>query len=357
MSRARRFLALYLAVLLLVGGARLALPVALRAYVQDVLTSVEDYEVRIGDVDVVLWRGGYEVEDLVVVERERNDESPTVVAERLDLTVQWLALASGRVVGEARFVRPVVRWAEKPAQPKPDVEEEAEDWRAGLEALVPFELNRVAVIDGKVTFLDADREKPFDLVLEGLEGELLDLTNAQDADDPIPADVWINARTTGNGRLRAFYRFSPWSEQQRFDLDLLWSSVELTALNDVLESTVGMDVEDGTLTLALELAGKDGRMRGYLKPVIEDLQVVSWNDLDEPEEIFQGLVEVLASIPAEIFENQPRNRLAARITIEGPTEGATLDVLGSIPTILENAFIRALRPQVDDSISLEDVGQ
>src|SRR5687768_17475642 len=65
-ARSARLLRVFLVVFAALVGLRLVLPLGLRAYVNRVLGDMPGYEGRVGNLDLNLWRGAYELEELVL---------------------------------------------------------------------------------------------------------------------------------------------------------------------------------------------------------------------------------------------------------------------------------------------------
>jgi hypothetical protein len=76
-------------------AVRMLLPVGLRAYVNRVLDGMPGYEGRIGKLDLNLWRGAYEIEDLALVRAGGAHPEPFLEVQRLDLSLTWAGLAHG----------------------------------------------------------------------------------------------------------------------------------------------------------------------------------------------------------------------------------------------------------------------
>src|SRR6185503_15269096 len=127
-------------------------------------------------------------------------------------------------------------------------------------------------------------------------------------------------------------------------------------MNDFLRAYGKFDVERGTFSLYTEVAAADGRYEGYLKPLFEDLDVFEW-EKERGKNILQKFWQAIVAGVAQILKNQPHDRLATRIPISGNFEKTDVDIWATVGGILKNAFVRALLPKFDQSVSVQDVKQ
>ena len=93
----RRIPAAVLIVIGLLLVARAILPIAIQRYVNRVLARDETYIGHVGDVDVALIRGAYQVEDVRIDKRNGKVPVPFFTSPVVDFSIQWRALFDGRV--------------------------------------------------------------------------------------------------------------------------------------------------------------------------------------------------------------------------------------------------------------------
>ena len=102
-----------------------------------------------------------------------------------------------------------------------------------------------------------------------------------------------------------------------------------------------------------EVAAKEGRFTGYVKPVIKDLDVLGKEDRND--NIFRKMWEAITGFAGEVFENQPKEQVATKIPFEGRLDNPEADVWETVINVLENAFIRAIQPSIDNEINIASV--
>src|SRR5438132_13729764 len=84
--------AIVLVLISLLVAARLAMPYALRWYVNRVIDRNPLYEGEIGTIDVNLWRGAYSIHDVRLLKTTGKVPVPLFSASKVDLQVEWNAL-------------------------------------------------------------------------------------------------------------------------------------------------------------------------------------------------------------------------------------------------------------------------
>ena len=139
-------------------------------------------------------------------------------------------------------------------------------------------------------------------------------------------------------------------------MDVQANDVALVNFENLLDTYAPFDLEAGTLELALEIASDDGYVEGYIKPILKDVTVFSWKgDIEEDNDgFFEGMVEMASAFIAELFENQSKDQIATRIPIEGQLNEPDTALLPAIGAVIKNAFIAAMKGDVEKSIELKD---
>jgi hypothetical protein len=144
-------------------------------------------------------------------------------------------------------------------------------------------------------------------------------------------------------------RLNPFARVPTFDVDAKLEKIDLVAFNDFLRAYANVDAKKGTLDIYIEMAAADGKIEGYIKPLIEDLDIVDLKQDNNPLEIFwEGFVSVLI----RIFTNQPKDRFGTKIPISGSFDNQDMDILASIGSIIKNALFKALSPTIEKKINL-----
>ena len=121
---------------------------------------------------------------------------------------------------------------------------------------------------------------------------------------------------------------------------------------EALSSQRKIDVHGGEMSLYLEAIGKDGKYKGYLKPILRNLDLVGPEDRNDSllKKIWERIVAALFSL----LKNRRNNQVATRIPFEGSYD-LRINVFQVIGQALRNAFIEALKPGLDGIIRFPSV--
>lgn len=149
---------------------------------------------------------------------------------------------------------------------------------------------------------------------------------------------------SGPTRLRA--SFLPTARSADFEMNLAIRDTDLRKLNPVWRAHAGLDVAGGKLSFFSQLEARDGRVDGYVKPILASVDVYD-REQDADENVFQQLYEGIVGGASEIFQNQPRDTVAARTDVSGPIANPQTSTLQLVFSILRNAFIDAILPGLE----------
>jgi hypothetical protein len=271
--------------------------------------------------------------------------------------VEWDALFHGEIVGEVHFENPVLNFiAGKKSESKREGEAAGEqsgkdvDWTEPIKKLMPLEINHLTIKDGKVTFYDFTTQPKVDLFLHHVQMDAQNLNNARDNEDILPSRVFFQARSIGNGLLSVYMKINVMKPLPDLDMDMKFENVDLVALNDFFGAYARIDVESGRFNLYTELAVKDGKISGYVKPLLSNLKVVDWKE--DKEKPVQLVWESIVGFVAELFENQPKNQFATRVPLAGEISSVQSSFWPALWNIFRNAFVEAFDRNTDNTITL-----
>lgn len=328
---------------------RAALPVAIERYVNRVLDEDPAYEGRIDDVDVALIRGAYTIERIEIQKSNGRVPVPLFSCDQIDLSIQWRALFDGALVGEIYFERPQINLVASESRAQQQTGAEV-DWRDKVEKLFPVRINRAEVRDGSVHLRAFHTDPRVDVYLHELDAIAINLTNSSDLSGDRVAQVTMRAVPMNAGLLRARASLDPFSERPDFDLDAEAKGIDLAQWNDLLRAYLKFDVEDGAISLYTELAARGDRFDGYLKPFVEGVDVLRYEEERKEQSFFASIWEGLVGATAELFQDQSHDRVATRIPISGSVEDPRIGFWPTLGNVVRNAFIEALVPQLERSV-------
>jgi hypothetical protein len=331
-------------------AARAYAPIAVQRYVNRALDSANGYEGHIGDVDLNLWRGAYEIEDVQILKSGGKAPVPLLSAPLVDLSIEWRALLDGALVGEMWLESPQLNFV---AGPKSERQSGVEaDWRDVVRSLMPVRINRVTARHGSVHFRSFHTDPPVDVYLHDVQLVVRNLTNSADLSEDMVARATFAGVPMQAGRLKGNLAIDPYAKLPTFDLDCQLTGVALTNFNDLFRAYAGVDVQRGRLRLYAELRAKNGSFHGYVKPFFENVDVLTQEELED-QGFFSSLWEAVVGGAAEVFEDQSEDRVATRIPIAGTVASPDIGFFRTLANVLRNAFMDAFVPALEHSVGEE----
>jgi len=339
-------------VVCLLIALRLALPSILLSYVNRTLEKIEGYDARIADIDVALWRGGYVIRGLEMVKVKSGIKTPFVEIPETELSIEWNALLEGKVVGEVVLQSPKINFVRVRGELASAPEDGGKEWVEQGKKLFPFDINRLTVHDGTITYREPNAKPAIDLRLTRVEAQALDITNKPKKNDPLPTDFKLTSTVFETGKLSLNGRAQIFSSPTDFEAKIRVEQVNLTKINDFTRHYAAFDFSKGDFSLYSEINAKNGQLDGYLKPLFKDVGIVDKRDFGNP---FEGFWETIVSTVWQIFTNQPKDQFATVIPISGSIKNPDTALLTTLANVLKNAFIQAFRPGLETSEQVKKV--
>ncbi len=346
-----------LGIVIFLIALRIALPYIVLHYANKTLAEMDGYYGHIEDVDIALYRGAYVIDSFYLnkVDDKTGVQTQFMSSRAIDLSLEWKALFKGRLVGELVFDQPVLIFTENKVE-LADVSQDTSDFRELLSNFMPVDINNCEIRDGKLAYIDKTRTPNLDLAITNLDAKAANLRNVYKNTEVLPATI----DATGNvyqGNMKLEMRLNPLAEETTLDLNASIEQMQLTEVNDMFKAYGGFDVNKGTFSMYTEVAAKDGRFAGYAKPLLKDLDIVSWQGQDKKDGFFQKVWESIVGGATEILENQRKNQFATKVNFSGAMDNPRVNILQAVVSILQNAFIRSLQPSIDNQINLAKIDQ
>ncbi|MDU9391401.1 DUF748 domain-containing protein [Pseudomonas sp. zfem002] len=341
-------LASLLAVLLAV---HLALPWLVRDYLNEKLADMGDYRGQIADVDLAWWRGAYRINGLQIVKTRGKVPVPLLQAPLIDLSVSWYALWYERaVVAEVEFLRPELNFVDGGSQQASQTGQ-GTNWRQQLEKLLPITLDEVRIVDGTLSFRNFNSKPPVDLQATRLNASIRNLTNVVDKQGRRDASFAGKALLPGDAPVESTATFDPLSDFEDFQFRLRATDLQLRRLNAFASAYGKFDFKAGHGDLVIEAQAVKGRLSGYIKPLLRDVEVFDWQqDVENKDKtIFRSIWEALVGATETVLKNQPKNQFATRVELSGSVRQSDISAFEAFLQILRNGFIEAFNARYERS--------
>jgi hypothetical protein len=143
------------------------------------------------------------------------------------------------------------------------------------------------------------------------------------------------ARVSGGIRLTAI--------PADFDVHLQLVDAQLPDLNPVFRTYAGMDVAQGQCSIYSELTVRQGRLEGYIKPILKDVKVYDRRK-DRGKPLGKRIELHLVQFLADVLKNRSTGEVATVTRLSGPTSDPRANEWETLRKLLGNAFIRAILP-------------
>ncbi|QJP94410.1 DUF748 domain-containing protein [Pseudomonas fluorescens] len=337
-------------IVVLLVALHIALPYLVRDYLNEKLANMGDYRGQITDVDLALWRGAYKINGLKIVKVDGKVPVPFVDAPLVDLSVSWHSLwYDHAVVAQVKFFKPQVNFVDGGAIKQNSQTGKGTDWRAQLGKLLPITLDEVQINDGRITFRNFNSKPPVNMNATNVEASIYNLTNVVDNKGKRIARFEGKALLLGQAPLETSATFDPLSNFEDFEFRLRARDLELKRMNDFASAYGKFDFNAGHGDVVIEAAANRGQLKGYIKPLLRDVDVFNWQqDVENKNKgIFRSIWEALVGGTETVLKNQGKNQFATRVELSGSVHQQDISAFEAFLQILRNGFIQAFNARYE----------
>jgi len=336
----KRTLRIVLIVAIVLVAARLALPYAVKRYVNKTLNEIPEYQGHVADIQIALWRGAYVMKDVALSKVSGKVPVPLFTAPRVDLSMEWGELFHHHsLVGEIILTEPEVNFVSGPTAETQQTSVDS-SFVDRVKELFPFNLNRLEVRNGSIHYRDFHSSPKVDVHMDEMNGSVLHLTNRPKDADELFARLSVEGRPLGHGRFHIDMKLNPLKEPAPFNLAAELQNLQLAKINDMLKAYGDFNVKSGTFSAYTEIESADGRFHGYVKPLFKDVKVLR----EKHAGLGQKVWDTLVATAAKVLQNQKTDKVATRVNLSGRLDDPKADIWSTIGGLLRNAFIHAIVP-------------
>lgn len=332
---------------------RLLLPGIVLHYANKTLANMKGYRGHIKDIDIALIRGAYKIDSMYLdkVDSASGKQTPFFGAQTIDLSVEWKALFHGSFVGEMVFDDVTLAFTKDRVEPQ-HLKKDSTSFKDLKQNLMPIQVNRFEVNNGKIRYIDHSTKPNVDIAMNDVHILAENLRNSYDSSVLLPAKIQATA-SVYDGRISMTMKSNPLAKTPTFDVNAEADNINLVKLNEFFQAYAKVDVNKGTFGLYTEVAAKDGKFDGYVKPLIHHLDVLGKED--RKDNIFQKMWEGFVGTVGDLFTNPPKNQFATKVPLKGSVKDPDANIWYAIVEIAQNAFVQALQPRIDQEINIATV--
>jgi hypothetical protein len=205
---------------------------------------------------------------------------------------------------------------------------------------VVFKARRVDVTEAAVGFVNEGIHPRYRVFLDRINVQMENFGNRLTEG---AATARVTARFMGSGKTLVTAALRPEHDGPDFDLATSIEDTDLRQMNDLVRAHARIDLTSGLFSVYSELRVKNGRVTGYVKPLIRDLKAYEAEE-DREKGLGQRIKEKAVNITARLLRNRPRKELAAVAPLEGPLENPKANTWETMISVVQNAFFKAILP-------------
>lgn len=355
-NRQRKTAITLISLAVILVALRLVAPYAVQKGVNYAIKTTPGLSGQVGDVDIALYRGAYQVKDIELNLVDGDLQKPLISIQQLDISVLWSALFRGSIVSEMTFLKPQFYYADDVQQEEKinqDVQDE-KTWITLANRLVPFSIDRIDIIDGRLMFETISAQRKTLTEITDVHGQITNLTNSKQRSGSLVTNLVLDAEIAGVCPLAVSGSYDPYASKPTFNVDVEMQRLPVKHIDHLISFYSPFDLEAGQIDFAMEFASKQGDVSGYVKAGVYDLSVFDWQEdvVKDGDNPFQWLFEAATGGIAELFEGGKKDLIATRVPLEGKIDDIQTPLWPAIGAIIKNAFIKSLDIKVDKVVSL-----
>lgn len=347
MSKIRKTLIIVLGVLVAI---RIFLPAIILSQLNRVLESkMGSYEGHIGDFDLNLYRGSYQIQNLEIKKRN-SQEAPLFFVEEIDLSMAWRALLQKNITLDVTFTSPQINLADSKETEKKQygTEESKEVWSDVFNVIVPISIETLKIHNGAIAFSNLDIKGNLKVEMTKIELEAKNLrSRARGELSPVrfSADLQKHAPINANGEIDIL------SVPIQADLDFEIEKFEMSSVNKTLRYYIPLDITKGKLSAYGEAAMSKAKAIGYAKVFFSDGDIIAKN------QHYLGLkhffIEIAAAFGNWFLKNNESKKVAFKVPFS--YDGKEFDISASTAfwSAVKNGNAQ-LKPGIEKTISLDN---
>jgi hypothetical protein len=323
-----------------------------KSYVNKKLNELPGYTGHVEDIDIHLFRGAYGIDSLILKKKTDPGKYPFLEIAHTDLSLEWGALFKGRLVGVVELDRPIINILTTEEVSK---EPSKDSWTKALKALMPININKLQINDGRFAYLDFQKTPNTNLHIDKLQVTALNLENVEKKGDALPSTLNFSGTSIGDGRLKADMKVNILKEIPDFNGGLQLTGVNLLALNNFLEANAKFDIEKGNIDIFSKVKLINSEMDGFVKPFISNLKVLDVKkDIKKKGGVLRVAKKAVIGLFAKVVKNPKTQKIATIIPIHGNIKDPKTNGWTTFVGILKNAFVQAFHESLSNELKAKE---
>ncbi len=331
-----------MAVLLI--GFRLALPGIAKRNINKQINNLEGYHGGVSDVRLALIAGQFWLSDIIIYEETAIDTSiPMVNLPSLWFAIEWRSLFKGHIVASIEMDSLMVNLVKAEADKEDEVMENRVSFVEEIQEFNPIQINTIIINNANIRYRDPTANPEINVGLSSFYLQAENLGNVVDQNDPLPARYELHSEFMESGNIFSEGRLNLLREVPDFDIDFKIEEVDMTVFNSLLSHHADLNLQKGLLFYYMEAVAADGQIEGYVKPLMEGVEIAKEEEGGVVKKIYEGVVQGAVNL----LENRQEEQVGARVEISGSLKDTEVSIFQAILSLLRNAFIDAYDRELD----------
>jgi hypothetical protein len=339
-------------VVLLIVAFRLALPSIAKHQINKTLNEIDGYHGHLDEIRLALIAGQFWMNGLKIYEETAVDSTiPMIDLPSLWFSIEWRSLFRGRIVATIEIDSLTVNLVKAKEAQEDQVMENRVSFAEQVQEMNPITINTIEITNANILYRNPNAEPEIDIGLTDFNLHASNLRNVVDKKDTLPARYNMNATFMGTGQLFSEGRLNVLKETPDFDIDFQVEGAEVKEIEEYTDHHANLKIERGLLYLYLELVAMDGNVEGYVKPLMEGVEIQEKDDSGVFQKIYESVVQGVVNL----LENPDEDHVGARVEIEGNLNDPDVSVWEILNSLLINAFVEAYNRELERIIGLSGV--
>ena len=205
-------------IVVLLLGARIALPYVVKHLVNGRLAQIPNYTGHVDDVRIHLWRGAYSFHGFHISRQNGQIEEPFFRAKKIDISLAWRELLHRKIVSDIRIDEGQLTFVQG-ANPETTQTDLDRRWQDVIQDIFPIDITHLEITDGLLRYINNAKEPKADLFVTHMRLTAVGLRNRQDETqegEELPAKITVDGESLGGGTLNLVLDAEPLAGRAAF---------------------------------------------------------------------------------------------------------------------------------------------
>jgi len=274
----------------------------------------------------------------------RFDRQVTVGAPDLKGRVQYSKESTIVAINELRLQNAKIDYVHSAATKPKEVQrvkkvaEKAKE--ANQDSTVRLKVEHGKILNSEVGFVNQSTDPDYRVFITDMNMDVNNLGNRLEEGTGI---VKLTGKFMGSGSTEVYGAFRPEKPKPDFDMKVKIVKTKVAAFNDVLRAYGDMDTHQGVFAFFSDLSVKNDEIRGYVKPLLKDVEVYD-PEQDKDKSLTKKLYEAVVGGVLGLLENKAHHEAATITDMSGPVENPHANTWQIVEKLVQNAFFKAILP-------------